>query len=218
MEDVVEQLDEHGQPVKRQYSCLRLQDRTINELIGLCRGIAADGVISQSEAEFLKTWMEANVSYNGNWMVSRIYCRIQEMLIDNVLDESEQQELFQLLRSFTGDISPAETVRSFSSTLPLNDPQPVIEFPTMAFCLTGQFAYGPRRICEEVIIERGGQVKPKVSKSVQYLVIGSIGSTDWAHTSYGRKIEEAVELRETCGGIVIVSEDHWAHHAFNMVR
>ena len=34
------------------YSRARLDDRAINELLGLAKGIAADGVVNQKEAEF----------------------------------------------------------------------------------------------------------------------------------------------------------------------
>ena len=45
----------------------------------------------------------------------------------------------------------------------------------------------------------------------KYLVIGDIGSKDWSHSSYGRKIEKAVEYRDTKDtGISIVCESHWA--------
>lgn len=198
------------------YSHKRLNDRAIDELIGLSRGMAADGIVNQAEAEYLKQWMEANVSYCEDRLVNQLYCRVQEMLVDKILDRQEQQELFQLMKMFTGDVNPGEVARNLSTSLPIDDPPPPVEFPTMSFCLTGTFAYGPRRICEEVIIERGGQVQKKVSAQLDYLVVGLIGSRDWIHTSYGRKIEQAAKYREKYGSIVIITEDHWADHAFRM--
>ncbi len=41
-------------------------------------------------------------------------------------------------------------------------------------------------------------------------VIGAIGSRDWIHSTHGRKIERAVELREQGTGIYILSEEYWA--------
>jgi hypothetical protein len=41
------------------------------------------------------------------------------------------------------------------------------------------------------------------------LVIGTFASRDWANTNYGRKIERAVELRQSGSGISIISEEHW---------
>jgi len=43
--------------------------------------------------------------------------------------------------------------------------------------------------------------------STDYLVIGEIGSSNWVHSSFGRKIEKAMELKEK-GRISIVSEKH----------
>ena len=210
-------LDDHGQPMSRSYNRKRLNDRTIDELIGMSRGIIADKTINQKEAEFLMSWMEANVSYCEDEIVNQLYHRIQEMLIDNVLDQDEERELLGILREFTGE-STIDTSQNLSSKLPLCQPLPIVEFPTMTFCLTGKFAYGPRRICEEVVIERGGKCTSNVTHKVDYLVIGYFSSSDWAHTSYGRKIEKAVEYREAASEISIISEDHWASTAFKMCR
>jgi hypothetical protein len=48
-----------------------------------------------------------------------------------------------------------------------------------------------------------------VTKRTDYLVIGTFGSRDWVHTSFGRKIEKAVSLRGSGSGIAIAVEDHW---------
>lgn len=208
-------LDEHGQPLIRKYSAKRLNDRAIDELIGLSRGIIADEIVNQSEAKFLQSWMEANVSYCEDPIVNQLYRRIQEMLIDGILDQEEQKELHQILAEFTGESTVAHP-HNLTSTLPLCNPPPKIEFPTMMFCLTGRFAYGPRRICEEVIHERGGTTVKNVSSKVDYVVIGTFCSTDWLHTSYGLKIKNAAELRESGTPICIISEDYWAQSAFKM--
>ena len=36
-----------------------------------------------------------------------------------------------------------------------------------------------------------------VSGTTDYLIIGCIGSTDWIHTCYGRKIEKAKQWQQT---------------------
>ena len=48
-----EPLDSQSQPLNRRYNAARLSDRAIDELIGLSRGVIADGVVTQEEAEFL---------------------------------------------------------------------------------------------------------------------------------------------------------------------
>ncbi len=42
----------------RSKNALRIQDRLIDELIGICRGVIADSVIGEREAIFLGQWIE----------------------------------------------------------------------------------------------------------------------------------------------------------------
>jgi hypothetical protein len=73
-----------------------------------------------------------------------------------------------------------------------------------------RFAFGPRKACEEATTDLGGQAKRKVTLETDYVVIGTFGSRDWVQSSFGRKIEKAVEYRENYGSPAIISEDHWA--------
>ncbi len=208
-------LDDHGRPLNRLYNHKRMNDRSIDELIGMARGIVADAMVNQKEVEFLRSWMEANVSFCEDRIVNQLYCRIHEILIDGVLDEEERQELLGILREFTGE-STVVLPANMAATFPLCRPAPAVEFPTMAFCLTGKFAYGPRQVCEGVVLERGGHVFERLTMDVDYLVVGTFSSSDWAHTSYGRKIEKGVEYRSKHGRPSIISEDHWSRAAFSM--
>lgn len=54
------ELDENGQPTNRAFGWQRLKDSRFDELIGLCRGILADGVIVSEEARYLRDWLERN--------------------------------------------------------------------------------------------------------------------------------------------------------------
>lgn len=47
------------------------------------------------------------------------------------------------------------------------------------------------------------------SGKTRYLIIGDIGSNAWAHSTFGRKIKKAVEVRERGDEISIISEDHF---------
>lgn len=206
-------LDEHSQPINRLYSRKRLNDRAIDELIGLSRGIIADKNVNKAEAEFLLKWIENNLEYCKDPVVNQLYFRVNEMLRDNVLDPDEQQELFQILSEFSGE-STIDHCHELSTSLPLCSPPPTVEFEGRIFCLTGKFAYGPRDVCQEVIIERGGIAAGSVTQKLDYLVVGTFCSTDWLHTSYGRKIMKAAEYRERGIRTSIISEDHWARAAF----
>ncbi|MNE70663.1 DNA polymerase III subunit epsilon [compost metagenome] len=75
-------------------------------------------------------------------------------------------------------------------------------------------AYGPRKDCEALVIDRGGQIGAGVSKKIHYLVVGTIGNEQWLHSTYGTKIKKAVELREAGAPLAIVSEEHWQAAVF----
>jgi hypothetical protein len=95
--------------------------------------------------------------------------------------------------------------------LPLDSPLPdPVVFPGRDFIITGKFAFGTRRKVMEAIETRGGRpsdTPPTIGS--HYMVIGVFASRDWANTNYGRKIERAVELRDSGSGLAIIPEEHW---------
>ena len=42
-----------------------------------------------------------------------------------------------------------------------------------------------------------------------YLIIGSVGSDDWAHAAWGRKIEKAMALKAKGSDIKVIGEAAW---------
>jgi hypothetical protein len=54
----------------------------------------------------------------------------------------------------------------------------------------------------------GGQIGA-ISRGLDYLVIGEIGSRDWIHSTHGRKIEKAIDYSGRGCHIAIVAEQHW---------
>lgn len=203
--------DDDGQPINRRLNASRLADRAVDELIGLCRGVLADGVVMTEEAGFLLNWMTANRDAAQMWPANVLYPRIKEMLVDGILDDEEQSELLDLLMEVTGGGLPDRPfAASMSTSLPLTDPAPTVTFGSRVFCLTGRFALGTRKDCQAAVEERGGTCRSGPSRVTDYLVIGTIGSSDWIHSTHGRKIERAIDLREKGAPIAIVSEEHWA--------
>lgn len=192
----------------RSKNAQRIQDRLIDELIGICRGVIADGVIDESEAIFLGQWIEKHREVAETWPANVVYARVTEMLRDGVLSGDEQAELLSTLRDLTGEGSPLQQ-SSQSTTLPLTTPTPDIVFPDQTFCLTGKFVFGSTVDCEDTIMEMGGTVVATPVNETDYLIIGELCSPDWVHTTFGRSIERAVELSEQGHGIKIISERQW---------
>ncbi|XOV89339.1 MAG: BRCT domain-containing protein [Pseudomonadota bacterium] len=189
-------------------SASRIQDRLIDELIGICRGVIADGRVDEQEAIFLGQWIESHREIADKWPVNVLYARLTEMLRDGVLSRDEQGDLLDTLKALTGDNGMLSNDDK-STTLPLDVPAPRLEFAGRSFCLTGRFVFGDNLECEEVIVQMGGEVVSSPTRTTDYLVIGELCSPDWAHTTFGRSIEKAIELRADGAGIAIVSEEHW---------
>ncbi|MCB1645731.1 MAG: BRCT domain-containing protein [Pseudomonadales bacterium] len=187
-----------------------MQDRLIDELIGICRGVIADGRVDEREAIFVGQWIENHRDIADRWPVNVLYARITEMLKDGVLSSSEQAELLETLKELTGETSTYQEPNR-STSLPLDKPEPEVIFEGKTFSLTGRFVYGSLIECEETIAELGGYIDEAPTRDTDYLIIGELCSPEWVHTTFGRSIERAVALREEGSGIRIISEEHWVN-------
>ena len=205
-------LGAHGQPINHTWNASRLADRSIDELIGLCKGFTADGTISEDEVNYLTSWLNTNQHAIDVWPANAIIARINQILIDKIIDEEERADLFQLLAEVVGQAKNGGPAPNSSTSLPLTKPAPPVFFTNHRFCLTGKFVMGPRANHEFEIKERGGLIHANVTEETNYLIIGTLGSSDWLHSTYGRKIEKAVALAERGHQIALISEEHWADH------
>jgi len=193
------------------YNNRNIKDRHVDTLIGLAKGLTADEKVNQSEAEFLMSWLVQN-RHSENPIILNLLDKLSGMLEDNFLDEDESKELLNILKAIGGEASEVGEL-SKTSTLPLCIPEPKIVFPDNTFLFTGTFAFGTRKDCHNAITELGASSAKSVTKNLNFLVIGSYVTDSWAHESFGRKIEKAVEYRDLGSPIKIVSEEYWLKQA-----
>lgn len=185
----------------------RISSRQIDELIGLARGLCADGVINDAEAEFLQSWLIANSDITDQPIIRDLLDRVSIMLSDGDFSQDERIELLELLQGLTGGrIEQGELLKS--SDLPLCRPKPTLQFQGIRYCFTGAFAFGERRRCEEAVHKLGGETG-SLTRHTRVLVIGAYATQSWKHSSMGNKILKAVEMREKGLPIAIVDENHW---------
>ncbi|PHR30485.1 MAG: hypothetical protein COA36_00290 [Desulfotalea sp.] len=187
----------------------QIKDRNVNELLGLCRGITSDGTVNKEEATYLHQWISKNKAFLDDPMTNILFKRIQSMLEDNHLDEEEKEDLLKILLEYTGDNGPVENI-TLSTLLPFDNPPPEIIFFKKSFCFSGTFAYGPKRICADMTKRFSAEISPRLIWQTDYLVVGTVATKSWAHSNYGRKIEQALYRKERGEKIAIVSEDTWA--------
>lgn len=186
----------------------RISSRQVDELIGLARGLCADNVVNQAEAEFLQKWLAANSVICDQPLIRDLFTRVSEMLLDGIFNDTERIELFETLKSFgCTDFELGEVLKSTS--LPLCDPPPNVEFMGREFAFTGTFQFGQRKHCEKAVVLRGAATGA-VTQRTDFLVIGAYATESWKHSSMGTKILKACKYRDQGQPISIISEGHWA--------
>lgn len=186
-----------------------IDDRQIDTLIGLSKGLTADGEIDQAEAEFLHNWLVQSRQCTNNPIIENLLEKVSDVLADGILDSEESMELLSILHTITGESSELGELGKTSS-LPLDNPAPTVVFPQKTFLFTGTCAFGTRKQCHQATEALGGSVARGVTKSVDYLVIGTYVTDSWIHETFGRKIEKAIRYRDSGVPIRIVAEEHWA--------
>ena len=155
----------------------------------------------------LHKWLVAHTAASSNPVVKLLLDRVDAILADGIVDPEEAIDLFTVLKQFAGgDFELGETLKS--TTLPLDNPPPTIKFRSSCFCFTGTFAFGTRKECEAAVLAKGGLCKA-LTQETSYLVIGAYATESWAHSTFGRKIEKAVTMRQRGTPIAIVAEPYW---------
>lgn len=204
--------DVHGQPI-----CLfkvNLKNnvsKAIDQLSGICAGILADGLVNEREAEFFAKWVQRYAEFEPVWPFTDVLSRVECIFKDRRCNADEREELKLVMEALCGHTPQTVADETYSTTLPLDSPPPdPVLFSNRVFSITGRLAFGTRQKVIDAIETRGGIASDSApSNSSHYLVIGVFASRDWMYTNYGRKIERAVELRESGSGIAIISEEHW---------
>lgn len=203
-----------GEQNERMYNVYgrdRISARQIDELIGLARGLCADGVLNDSEIEFLERWLVINADVTGQPLVTQLYQRVSTILSDGFVDEDERREIFDTLNAFSDTTFELGEVLK-PTTLPLCSPPPDVTFAGRRFCFTGTFNFGRRNECQRAVEDHGG-FAGNLTRETDYLVIGAYVTDLWRHSSFGSKIVKAVEMRDHKDvPISIVAEQHWANY------
>jgi len=202
-------LDEHGQPRITGFNAHRNIKKTVESLLGLCRGLLADNHLADSEILYLDTWLKENSGITGDWPANVIADRVSDVLADGMITQEESDDLKKTLEEIIGTgLYESGAACGMSTSFPVEEID-AIDFQGRQFCFTGRFLFGTRAACEKAIKALGGVSAKTITRQLSYLVIGTLASRDWAHTSHGRKIEKAVGYKDSGAPITIISEERW---------
>lgn len=198
----------HGEPLN--FNAKRRFDRAVDQLLGICAGIVADGEINAKEISFLSTWLADNHAVCEDFPGDQIARRIALVLADGVMTPEEHDDLLETLQQLSGNRFTDTGAAVADAPAVLSDDTAAIEFRGKRFCFTGKFAFGSRSQCENAVKALGAICDKDVTLSMNYLVLGVGVSPDWKHETYGRKIERTLEIRNSGQAKpLIVTEEQW---------
>lgn len=203
------ELDPHGQPFNVRFNRARRAERDISEFLGLAKGLLADGEVTEGEARLVAEWVLAHPVACEQWPMPQLIARLERAFRDQQVDEAERKELAEVLASIVGGTAGVILGEDAATELPVDSPPPQFAWRDAVFVFTGKFAYGTRADCQHHVAKLGAVCEKDVTMRTQYLVIGTFGSRDWVHTSFGRKIQKAVKYRDAGAPLVIAAEEHW---------
>lgn len=186
-------------------------ERAVDELLGVCKGIIADGRVDTNEVVFLKSWLEQNRELATIWPANVLSERIGKIFEDGIVDQTEREELAELLYRITGEKPGIEEAMKLAASLAIDFPEPRLEFEGKTYCLSGRFAYGPRAKCEAAVRQRGGVCHEHPNPETDFLVIGALADSQ-ADLEHGRNIEFVVTNAPARSRTAIVSEENWSYH------
>ena len=172
------------------------ETKSLQTLQGILMGIVGDEVINEKEVILLKKWLDDNQNLSGNYPFDKVSNVINNALDDGIIDQNELEEMLQLFKKF---LNPVESCSCNC------DQQ--IDLYNKNVCLTGEFSFLERNKFENAITSFGATVKPNVTKKTDYVIVGSLGSSNWSTGNYGNKIKKAMELIDQGCEVQIISEN-----------
>ena len=180
------------------------------EMVGLVRGVVADGVVSSDEATRLAEWTRANPEPASRWPANILARRLGRIFADGRLDGRERDRLATLLDHLARN--PEGIGRGFplATDLPITRPEPDIVFEGQTFVFAGELAYGPTRACEREVLELGGTCERTVNRRTDYIVIGALAAADWSQADFGAHVDEVAQYRSRGVPIAVITEERGA--------
>lgn len=191
--------------------------RGIQQLEGIMHGVLADNIINDAEIEKIRLWINSHDFLTGYYPYDEVSSLLSSILSDGIITEDERNILKVYFSEFIDTNSSIEI--DFDEITNLKNDYtvdgicsicPEIDFENKTFCFTGASTKATRKDFENLIPSLGGTFSKNVTKKTDYLIIGCNGNTCWAYSCYGRKVEQAINLRKSGSKIIIIHEnDFW---------
>ncbi len=178
-------------------------DPSLAEMLGLCRGILADGVVTEEESAVLRDWVHGHPHLATQWPGDVLAGRLQDIYADGVVSPEERADLKTLLDHVVANPPAPQAVCQACPDGIFDQPPPHVSFHGKNFCFAGQFVFGTLERCRRVVEQRAGQVQFEPQWDTHYLVIGAVEHNQAA-------VNRVRSLKELGAPCKIVAEEHWS--------
>jgi NAD-dependent DNA ligase len=188
-----------------------------SEIVGISSNMVYNGEIRDKDIDFLQVWLDHHKEIRKRWPVSDLYSIVTNIVADGIITDDERKLLYKFLQTIS--LSLAETDLPIDSRVVsgIFDEGATIEYANKIFIFTGELVFDERQGAMDAVVKRGG-VCPKahtITPKIDYLIVGSLGSENWASGKFGRKIEQAITLRKNAmSNIQIIKEDDFVNSLF----
>ena len=186
----------------------------LETLHGVLAGIGADRRVTERELKLLRTLLVSCAHLKGSWPYDEIESVIRSVLADKAIDEDEHRFLVAFTRSFLAEREGVARPQSLNEDLVRHGAcavKPDVHFLGRSFCVTGTSPAKARAPFERTIEDLGGTAVRLLARDVDYLVVDAPRDVAWTFSSHGRKVEQALTLRQEGARLSIVhADDFWA--------
>jgi NAD-dependent DNA ligase len=179
-------------------------------MVGLVRGVIADGKVTGEEAEHLAEWARENPEIAIRYPANLLSRRLERIFMDGRVDARERTRLGAMLSQLAENPSGFGGGSPLATDLPITQPPPEVVFEGHTFVFAGGMAYGPGHACEREVQELGGLCERAVNRRTDYVVIGALAAAEWSQLAFGALVDEVVQYRARGVPISVITEDHWA--------
>lgn len=173
----------------------------------ILRAIASDGSVAEAEVEQLSMWLAEREHLRKCWPYEEMDNLLTTTMRDQSIDPKEQKLLLEFCSSFSASEQDYETPHITARTLSaIFAVSPVVSFDDYSFCFTGESQRATQEEMKTMARDRGAKIVESVTPDLDYLIVGVGGNPCWAYSSYGRRIEKALQLRRQGSKLLIVHE------------
>lgn len=182
----------------------RIVNRDMQRLLGIIEGIVIDNHVSDAEIGALNNWLKNSAEFFHIWPFKSVAMKVFEIVKDGVVSEEERADLLLFLKGVVAR-EPTDSEQGVIG-LPFDNGVTLDQLVGRCYGITGIFKIKKRREVHK-LLEALGCSEGSAGQWV-FLVVGQESTKSWAHSSFGRKIEEAIERRTKHNGApLLVSEE-----------